>query len=44
MCRRFTTRREISTVDFEKSIVWIKWLGTHKDYDRIDVEKVMHGD
>jgi mRNA interferase HigB len=29
-------------IDFEKSIVWIKWLGTHKAYDRIDVVKVKH--
>ncbi len=31
-------------VDFEKSIVWIKWIGTHKDYGRIDVKEVQHGD
>ena len=29
-------------VDFEKGIIWIKWLGTHKDYDRIDVKEVDH--
>ena len=29
--------RLVAAVDFEKSIVWIKWLGTHKDYtDRRD--------
>jgi mRNA interferase HigB len=28
--------RLVVAVDFEKSIVWIKWLGTHKEYDRID--------
>ncbi|MFT3974954.1 MAG: type II toxin-antitoxin system HigB family toxin [Amaricoccus sp.] len=27
-------------VDFEKAIVWIKWIGTHKAYDRIDVTEV----
>ena len=32
--------RLVVAVDFEKSIVWIKWLGTHKDYDRIDVRTV----
>lgn len=32
--------RLVVAVAFEKSIVWIKWLGTHKDYDRIDVTKV----
>ena len=34
--------RLVVAVDFEKSIVWIKWLGSHKDYDRIDVTKVQH--
>jgi len=34
--------RLVISVDFEKSIVWIKWLGTHRDYDRIDVTKVQH--
>jgi len=29
--------------DFEKGIVWIKWIGTHRDYDRIDVKEVQHG-
>ena len=32
--------RLVAAVDFEKSIVWIKWIGTHRDYDRIDVTKV----
>jgi mRNA interferase HigB len=36
--------RLVVAVDFEKSIVWIKWIGTHKDYDKIDVKKVEHGD
>jgi mRNA interferase HigB len=35
--------RLVVAVDFEKSIVWIKWLGTHGDYDRIDVRRVEHG-
>lgn len=34
--------RLIVAVDFEKGIVWIKWIGTHKDYDRIDATKVKH--
>jgi mRNA interferase HigB len=29
-------------VDFEKGIVWIKWIGTHRDYYRIDVTEVEH--
>lgn len=34
--------RLVAAVDFEKSIVWIKWIGTHADYDRIDVTEVRH--
>jgi mRNA interferase HigB len=36
--------RLVVAVDFEKSIVWTKWIGTHRDYDKIDVKKVQHGD
>ncbi|WP_234967753.1 type II toxin-antitoxin system HigB family toxin [Pontibaca methylaminivorans] len=36
--------RLLVAVDFEKTIVWIKWIGTHKAYDRIDVTEVRHGD
>ena len=35
--------RLVVSVDFEKGIVWIKWIGTHRDYDRIDVREVKHG-
>jgi mRNA interferase HigB len=34
--------RLIVSVDFEKGILWIKWLGSHRDYDRIDVREVDH--
>ena len=34
--------RLVVAVDFEKGIVWIKWVGTHRDYDRIDVRKVQY--
>ena len=34
--------RLVVAVDFEKGIVWIKWIGTHQDYDRIDVTEVNH--
>jgi mRNA interferase HigB len=34
--------RLVVSVDFEKSIVWIKWIGTHKSYDQIDVRQVEH--
>src|SRR5580765_5663855 len=29
--------RMVVAVDFEKRIVWIKWIGSHADYDHIDV-------
>lgn len=32
--------RLVVAVDYEKSIVWIKWIGTHKDYDKIDATEV----
>jgi mRNA interferase HigB len=35
--------RLVASVDFGRSIVWIKWIGTHRDYDRIDVKEVRHG-
>jgi len=34
--------RLVVAVDFEKGIVWIKWIGTHRDYDRIDVKQVKY--
>jgi mRNA interferase HigB len=36
--------RLVVAVDFEKGAVWIKWIGTHKDYDKIDARKVEYGD
>jgi mRNA interferase HigB len=33
----------VVSVDFEKGIVWIKWIGTHRDYYQIDVTRVQHG-
>jgi mRNA interferase HigB len=26
--------RLVAAIDYEKGIVWIKWLGTHRDYDQ----------
>ena len=34
--------RLVVAVDFDKAIVWIKWIGTHKAYDKIDVKEVKH--
>jgi mRNA interferase HigB len=35
--------RLVVAVDFEKGIVWIKWIGTHRAYDEIDAKEVKHG-
>jgi mRNA interferase HigB len=35
--------RLVAAVDYEKGIVWIKWIGSHAAYDRIDVRTVEHG-
>ncbi len=32
--------RLVVAVDFERRIVWIKWVGTHAEYDRINVKEV----
>lgn len=34
--------RLVVSVDFAKGIVFIKWIGSHTDYDRIDVTRVEH--
>ena len=34
--------RLIVSVDYSRSIVWIKWIGTHAEYDRINAEDVEH--
>jgi mRNA interferase HigB len=34
--------RLIVAIDFEKSIIWIKWIGSHKDYDQLDAAKVRY--
>ena len=34
--------RLVTSVDFEKGIVWIKWIGTHREYDKIDVREVKY--
>lgn len=36
--------RLVVAVDYERQIVFIKWLGTHAQYDKIDVKKVKYGD
>ncbi len=35
--------RLVVAVDFEKAIVWSKWIASHKDYNSLDVTKVEYG-
>jgi mRNA interferase HigB len=35
--------RLVVAVNFSKSIVWIKGIGRHRDYDHIDVREIEHG-
>ena len=34
--------RLVVAIDFGKAIVWIKWIGSHKAYDKIDVRTVRY--
>jgi mRNA interferase HigB len=36
--------RLVVAVDYPRRIVFIKWLGTHAAYDKIDVKRVKYGD
>jgi mRNA interferase HigB len=36
--------RLVVSVDYRREIVFIKWLGTHAEYDQIDVKTVRYGD
>ena len=35
--------RLVVAVDYGRQIVFIKWIGTHADYDKIDVKTVQYG-
>lgn len=34
--------RLVTSIDFDREIVWIKWVGSHAAYDRIDVSRISH--
>jgi mRNA interferase HigB len=34
------TYRLVISIDFEKQIVWIKFIGSHRDYDKINAKTV----
>jgi mRNA interferase HigB len=36
--------RLVTAIDYRRSIVFIKWLGAHRDYDKIDARTVQYGD
>ena len=36
--------RLVAAIDYRRAIVFIKWLGSHKDYDKIDVRTVQYAD
>jgi mRNA interferase HigB len=36
--------RLVTAIDYRRKIVFIKWLGTHRDYDQIDARTVEYGD
>ncbi len=35
--------RLVAAVDYQRQLVFIKWLGSHREYDRIDVRTVQYG-
>jgi mRNA interferase HigB len=35
--------RLVVAINYRRQIVFIKWLGTHADYDKIDVKTVRYG-
>ena len=34
--------RLVTAVDYRRTIVFIKWLGTHREYDKIDVREIRY--
>lgn len=36
--------RLVTAIDYRRQIVFIKWLGPHRDYHTIDARKVEYGD
>lgn len=35
--------RLVTAIDYPRGIVFVKWIGAHKDYDKIDVRTVHYG-
>lgn len=36
--------RLVTAIDYRRRTVFIKWLGSHTEYDKIDVRSVCYGD
>jgi len=36
--------RLVAAIDYRRQILFIKWVGTHREYDRIDAKTVNYGD
>jgi mRNA interferase HigB len=36
--------RLVTAIDYRRGIVFIKWLGAHRDYEKIDARNVQYGD
>lgn len=36
--------RLVTAIDYRRQIVFIKWLGTHRDYDKIDARTIQYAD
>jgi len=36
--------RLVTAIDYRRQIVFIKWLGTHRDYDKINARTIQYAD
>ena len=36
--------RLVTAIDYSRRIIFIKWIGSHKQYDKIDVRTVQYAD
>jgi len=36
--------RLVTAIDYRRQIIFIKWIGAHRDYDKIDARTVKYGD
>jgi mRNA interferase HigB len=36
--------RLVTAIDYRRQIIFLKWIGPHRDYDKIDARTVQYGD